>query len=517
MNRQKLEKYVADLNQLIQLLGESSFSTRVRRWAGQWLLEDDGEEPGRGRRYRYQQELGQLAQEAVANPAKLDKGTIEWLCGPEAQKAMEFFSQLGQHDTGKKWLAKMQELGRTDTGAYAFASYCSGQKIHDPKIVDLIDSLYGQGVLHPYAVLWATSYLPADRRSVERATELLDAGQVTPDHVRGALMGGRWMEPLSDEEFCVLVTAIARPDFSGVAAAIDMVGMWRHLGRSLTGGLAELCWRALEAKRPIARHGDAWHYDELAAKLFAQDPVRGLKLTEDLLRTDHKEECWNPVDQFQQRSAWEALIRADRRKALTMLFRLCLDTDALSFRLSWDLQEILDQVEDGGLLMEFSDQDEKMAEIISRSLTAARPGFWPIAVHLLERYPENEDVLAYLSSGIEHVGSMIKGEHSVHLGRCRQDILQVVNDPSTPPRARAWLTRLAEKYREVVRKEVLREIEDDVNGFRTHLEGDNQELRDWAIQRLLDLLGRDECVKVVGEEVIRQALPRLEPPPDAKL
>ena len=77
----RLQKSVEDIDALLGSLDKGDFSSRLKRWAGQWTRDDHKYKlDDKGTRlYRGQEELQTLAEEAVKTPEPLTDDLLKWL------------------------------------------------------------------------------------------------------------------------------------------------------------------------------------------------------------------------------------------------------------------------------------------------------------------------------------------------------------------------------------------------------------------------------------------------------
>ena len=134
--------------------------------------------------------------------------------------------------------------------------------------------------------------------------------------------------------------------------------------------------------------------DQLASRLAQSDIERGFRLLETLLVQPLQKHCWNPIDRYGAggKDFWTFMYNADCRRCLLTVLSVGLSDPSHHFHVFCSLSDHLNQVQDAEILTEFALQGEKQAEIVSDCLTTARPGFWPIAVKIIERYPKNQRI-----------------------------------------------------------------------------------------------------------------------------
>ena len=255
------------------------------------------------------------------------------------------------------------------------------------------------------AVALATAYLGSPT-GIARLERLIRERGVRPGRIGGVLHSRAWLKALPGDDYLRLLQAVAAPQLSSSATGICSLHTWSllHGAAALAGPLAEFAWRCLEALPP-ARGGDAaYACDELAATLAGGDPERAFRLLERLLAQPYRSDSWNPLDRVSERGLWHELSSRNRERAL----RVALAQATLpSVRLDPYLSEVIDQIQDATVLVDVATADESQALLVGRIITAAHPGFWPIALRIFEHYPSNTDVREALERGARReVGSM---------------------------------------------------------------------------------------------------------------
>jgi hypothetical protein len=505
----ELQAAVRELDELLEQLEKGTFGTRLKRWAGPWAWGDHEEdEQGRRGRERWDDELHTLAREAAEEPARLMPELREWLISPEAQRAYRFFYWLGRSDASRRWLAAMEEWGK-GAGGGLLAAYLGGLAAEDPSFVSVkLDELTGNGEISGRWLVSATSSFPPDDAALRRVSRLLREGRVDPEFTASVLSGGRWVEPLTDDRFLALLEAIAGPEFRHAVPVVDFLGMWRHLGRPIEGPLAEFAWRCLESA-PNVTANETYDFDQLAAALAQTDPDRGFRLLEKLLTQPRERESWRPTDGYREGSFWTALRAADRERALRLVFGVATRDAIARLEVTWDLRESLDQVQDAEILTTLAMEDAGQAELVTEVLTSAKPGFWPIALKIAEKYPLDRRILGNLGSGIEQLGSLIQGPWSAHLERCRTEVTGVLGQGGMSARVRRWLEGLEASFAKRAKERLIAEAAEDVNELRRVAENPAAPERLWAIRSLVVSNQTRVLHELIDPKELRQLIPKL--------
>lgn len=510
----KLRKYTGEIEALINRLDKGDFATRLRRWAGNWIRGDheyELDETGK-RVYRGEKEVRALAEETIDNQETLTEDLLTWLCSDDAKKARIFFWWLGRIDSERKWLSKIEQIGTDKNGASAFSAYCGGLSQTDHSFVSKrLDELIIARKVIPEAIVTATGYLGGDLAGVKRMERLIQEKRVDPVFVEQELICGGWIDSLSPEEFLRLLKAITGQKLGNVALVIDSFGMWLHNERPIEGQLAEFAWQCLEVVPPVTAN-DSYDCDQLASKLAQFNTERGFRLLEKLLIQPYERECWNPIDCHGQNKFWNVLRNAGREHALRIVLSLVLDDPVQRFRVTRNLREVVDQESDADVLIAFALEGERQAELVCGCFTAGRPGFWPIALKIIEKYPNSQKIQVALSSGVEQIGPVIWGSWSVHIENRRKNVERILKDAATPVGARPWLEGLESSLRTQAERELISEVDEEVNDLRHVVEDPAAPERLWAIKVLLRLGKVDKALRLLSKDDLLTILPKLQLP-----
>jgi hypothetical protein len=502
-------EYVTKLDQLKTDLETASFATRLKRWAGHWAYGDHEGDPA-----RFEAELQKLADEAVRDPHLLNTDMVEWLLSPSAQRSNSFFLFLGNRDEGLIFRERIEDLGQRPDGAGAFSSYWGGWARRDREAAEQrLDQLAGLNAVTGAAVVRATDWLRVDQTAVNRVKTQIQTGRVDPEYVGRVLSTSRWIEKLTDTQFEELLQTIAGHTFAHVATAIDILSAWVHHNRPLRTTLADFAWRCLEQDPPVKTLADPWHFDQLAARLAQDDPERGFRLLEKLVQRDESErDHWDPLNQYGGHKFWDVLYARDRRQLIGLLLNTARKDALWRFRVSWRLRKLLDQEGDKGLLLSFARDDSEHARIIAECITTAKPGFWPIAFELCQRYPHDEILTQNLTAGIEQQGTIIEGPFSQFYEARKREVEQILHEPSTPPEVRAWLREVVSRLERRIPREIVWEYDMDVDDLRRHIEDKDSAQRIWAIGRVLKYATWEDVRRLLTVEDIEEALPLIDLP-----
>lgn len=509
-----LQQCVDEIGALIQQLDRADFSIRLRRWAGErtgddheYETDDDGH-----RIYRVDRELRTLAKEVVDTPEALTDDLLAWLQSSRAKKAYIFFWHLGEEDIERRWLPVIEiravELG----GVGSFVSYFGSlAKIEESFARERLDELVRAGDVRPEAIVGATRYLHGNLKDVKRVEKLIQDRGVDPVRVEQALSSG-WIDSLSDGEYLRFLKVVAGPDLEYAAAAIDSLGMWLGKEKNLQGELSEFAWQCLESAPAIMADHHEYDFDRLAATLVPADPSRGFRLLENLLRSPYSSKSWNPFGLYSNDMFWRALCEVDRSRASRIVLTIALDDSLQQWGLRWDVYALINKELDTDLLIEYALEKDEHAQLVCESISTKRPDFWLVALSIIEKYPNNERIESALARGVEQIrgGEFISGPYSLHLKACREEVKHVLDDPETPTIARPWLERLESSLQVRAERELVTEIDEEVNDLRMFVEDPESPARLWAVETLIRLDKVDYVRKLFTTREVLALLPRLQ-------
>jgi hypothetical protein len=511
--KEELKQLINELAGLKIRLEKGDFLVRLKRWAGSWTMDDDEDVSVNGRYIpRCEQELEKLAEEVVKNPHLLSSEVISWLVSDPAQKSHTFFFYLGLKDTTSLFLRATEDLGQQPGGSMAFSAYWGGWARRDRKSAEEhLEELTTSNAVTGQAIVQAIAWIGASQVAVDMIKAQLKAGRADA-LVAGRLLRGPWIKDLTSDQFEELLKAIAGDQFENASAAIHMLGSWLHYKHSLDDGLGDFAWCCLESDPPVQPPTRKWDFDQLGAELAKRDPERGFRLLEKLLLKEDNHQHWNPIDRHGKHQFWNVLYGTDKERLLELLFKVC-QTDPLHrYRVTWSLKDILDLEADGDLLTSYAKKDEKIASIISESITSAKPGFRSIASELVEAYPSNEKIKSQLAAGIEQQGNVIAGPFSQFYQGRKTEVEQWLNDPKTSSVVRSWLREMADRLQQEISHQVVWEYDRDVNELRRHIDDKDSPERIWAIGRVLKYGNPEDWKKLLSVGDIQETLPQIDLP-----
>lgn len=498
--RSELTEAEKVLQSIVDRLEGSDFVVQVRRWLGKGFRF--------GRDEQEQKAIEALADEALAHPELLTDAIWEWLRSRDAQGASLFVTALGRKDSAGHFRATIEAQGAAAEGADIFSSYWYGWSHRDPdeqaSAERRLDELAAGNALDGKSVVLATWKLSATEAGVARIIDQIRRGRAAGDWVAWIIVRGSWMEPLSSDQASRLFQAIAGEDNLNGSRVLDLIGMWIHLKKPLTGELEELAWRTLEAD-PQVTHNDAWDCDRVAAHLTDRTPARGFSLLEKLAVTE-RDGKWDPIESHAENKFWRTLCSLDRPKTLGVVIQAATNPRR-KFELEWALKELLSPSVDREAILQFARQSVENARLLAGCLTAGADGFWRLASELMALYPQDDQLWYEIAGDIEGMNQVITGPHSGFLERRKEEVKKVIADPATTAplrnRLQDWLARVEDR----IGHHVTREYDEDIDGLMRHVRDKDSAQRVWAIGRILQNAPIEEVRKLLTAKDIEEALP----------
>lgn len=503
----EVEQLLQNINALINLLNTAEFSTRLKRWTGNWTpshIEYELDEHG-NHVYRDEQEAQALAQEVINRPSLLTEELLEWLCSAEAQEAYKFCFWLGKLDIERECLIRIEQIGIRQDGIKVFSAYCGGLSQLDRQFVsDYLDKITQQGQVSAEAIVAATQKLGGDLQGVNRVVRLIQDKRVDPKFVEYVLEWGKWLAPLNSDEYLYLLEAIAGEDLNNAAVVVRSFFIWLHLEKKIEGRLANFAWNCLELSNTDDQD---YYFDRLALYLVKADIERGFKLLEKLLLkqlTEHQ--YWNPISSNNHIEFWSFLYKHNRILSIQIPLKVAVQDTRQPSLISWHLGKIINQEENSDVLAEFARNSEAQAKVVCDILSSRNTAFWQIAFEIITQHSDSQDIknaLSYLVIGHSSLQSRLE-----YLTNGLNVVEQALNERCPPFAARLWLEDLYSYLHVELGKEQGSWEADPIStpaSIQPSNPLDNERI--WAIRRLLNngevdrvrqLLSEDELFKVLA-------------------
>jgi len=275
-------------------------------------------------------------------------------------------------------------------------------------------------------------------RSMDRITELVEAGELPPFFARVLGLGG-WSRNYSPREFASILshwTDVSTSE-SEVAALTHLLALHLHRQEGLPAELSPVAWSIIEKRREHVQLGTAeWDWGEIAKRLVEEDPLRIADLIFSMighglvmLTTDSEAEVVSRAAVLRPEEVWSMLTRyldGDRGHVVEMTVR------------GWLLRHFPIDV-----VAEWISKDDERAELMASLAPVDRAGPGEVVRWLLARFPKNERVRAALRGRFYEGGWT--GPMSEWIGGLISDLEQWTDQPNE---VRAWAREFIEYLRE---------------------------------------------------------------------
>ncbi|MEW6668087.1 MAG: hypothetical protein AB1512_22980 [Thermodesulfobacteriota bacterium] len=513
VSAQDLERNLSALAEIRTRLENADYEVRLKRWAGAWSIEDsEGIKVDEREIPRYEVELERLAKEAAQKPGLLADRMISWLISDSDQKSQLFFYFLGKHDVIGSFRVSMEDVGRMTEGYVSFSAYWGGWASRDPEGAGTyIEALSLSGDYPAEPILRATSRTKATQTAVRRVIRLIEGGRISAFDA-SRFLSGPWSKDLDLGTFGDLLEAVAGTDLRGASGILLMLREYRTEDWTQDEKITEIAWRSLETGPVTGPYVMKWDLDTLAARLAGKDPGRGIKLLESLLRRRKSRDAWDPLEMHPRHRFWDVLHEQDKDSLFKALFDAGIRDPLREVRLTYRLNRLLDLEKDSDDLILWARKDERVAEIIARSLSIRKQGFWSMLEQLINLYPNNERIERYLLGAIllenEGVWGLLSEAHK----ETRELLETKIGDPTTSAEFRAFLRKVIENLSGIITHEVIWEYDIDIAGMRRKIVDKASPDRIWAIGRVLKYGGPEDWRKLLNVEDIEEALPQIDLP-----
>jgi hypothetical protein len=437
------------LETLIKQVDEGSFDIRVKRWIGGFHSGKLETDQAGNRIFESDRKIEALCHEAVAGKCALTPKLLDWLISDDAKQNWAFFYRLGQADEKRQFIRPLEDLVREDRGARPFGAYIAGLSTHSLEVAeDRLDLLVKDSRIVGRAFIYASLNQPGHQRSVKRLQLLIRQKRIEPDEVSRVLSTGGWSKNLTTDLCFKLMSSIAGESLQNAGAVIEFLNMWIHGNKPIEGNLAVLAWRCLEA---MPGDVDIYSADVVAAALVHNDVERAFRLFALLMKQPYNRKGWEPIDHRGTRQFWYALHAADKTKLLKLVFSFDFEKPTRALNISWHLPGLINWEEDKEILREIALGDERRAEhVLSCS---PQVGVWPLAIELLQRFPDSSRLRSMVISRAEHAFEGIVGSRAAHYEKCAAEIQKVLDSSSLPARLRTFLTETHTSLRDAATRQ----------------------------------------------------------------
>lgn len=507
---EELQGYLDRVDVLVNRIEDGDFSMRLKVWVGdqphgamEKVTDQDGNE-----KWRANLEHEGLAMEALETPSLLASDLLVWLVR-EAKNSRGFFFYLGLNDTDKYFASSLKAFGENAHGAEAFGAYFGGVSRHDPNYVtDLLDEASVNSDIRVSGIVSTMKWLINDPTGVERLERLFKEGRLTGLEVKQHLMYQQWWTNLDDDAFLRILGLVAGENLEDATEVIDALAFRVHEEKPIDGPLADLAWCCLHEANQVSLNNHWYDFDKVAAKLAETDSERGFQLLADLLVKDQANRSWEPLKKVGalENTFWLTLLEIDRERAI----RTALE-GASAARQNPRVGKVIDDVfqeQDMELLVKLIEENESYAEAIAEALTAKNPGFWRIALKLIEDHSENANIRFWLDFALQTMAGPW-GPLSSQRQQIADTLDEIVANHEMSSTARHWLEKKRSQFLQSMESDLLREANEDVEGWERFANEASPFRSDWAIKTLLMHQKVGAVLRICSKDELLKKLPDL--------
>ena len=231
--------------------------------------------------------------------------------------------------------------------------------------------------------------------------------------------------------------------------------------------------------------------------------------------------AWDLVGYYHQNLFWKALCEADRERAYGLVILVAEEDSSLRPYIEGGFKGVLDQQRDANLLLAIAQENRAKAVLVAHMLSAAMPGFWPIAVQIARTFPpenpDNEMVKFELERGVIEPEDMVhpEGKELAKFLRKRlKEMEELLAEDATPKEVCAWLEGLAERIRSAIKQTLISEAKEEIDRLRSGRLVDPEDAKDAAyrlfgVRTLLELGWLEQALQVSAQDELLRLLPKL--------
>jgi hypothetical protein len=414
-------------------------------------FDTEWEEGEQGRIYRYQKKLRALASEAVLNPSLMTEDAWNAIKDSNAQKAGEFLQFLGECDSKKYFITRLESEVVDQAGKWRFGLYCFGlyrsDSAYAEKYLERLtqNPLFDKGaLLLPIAFIGST---PANRK---RLLELITDKSVTPIDVTNMFRMGRWFEGVPVSEVVTIMEFMAQGD-NWPQWVADVMSLYLHFNKPLPKELIPLGERTLQEFDTT--RNESYHCNQIAIGIAKTDLEKGFALLEKriavLNNADWREWTggWNPLYTYGGHEFWDYLRSQNAERAYRCF--CALKNRHVRNEILDGARALLDLENHSDILLKIANENEEDAERIATSASFKQPRFFTFAFELLAGRPIDGKVASSLSSTIvdrDEFGSPLD-----KLQGALNNVESELKKEDIPNHGRVWLEALRHRIQEAIK------------------------------------------------------------------
>ena len=460
--KKRFEAFLAEVESLVSRIeSESSFSIRLKRWAGKWGYDDrqPSEEEGV---MRVDYELRKLAHESISTPLLLNDELIDWLLNGDAEKTYTFFADLGIADKKCSWLEKINELGKTENGSrIAFAAYYAGLSVSNYQAFEsqLVESSLNEEIIG-MGIITGIGCIQDGKIGLDLIKRLLDTDRFSLSGSVSRLGYSKWYKSLSPIELNKFLSQIVGGDFENAEYVVNFVAKWFFDKKEIPKEIHEILWNCLLSLPELSLEDSSYDFDQIASHMADSDPEKAYALLKKLIVQPFFKKTWKVFSEYGGRNKlWKKLHLMDPKRCLDVIYELKVqDSSETGFRIG----RIVDRLQ-ANVIVEFAQESEEKARFIIENISSDQVSFWKIASDIADMTSNQELIERLKQSAYMNHGGPFSGPYSEHLRRMSDKFKQVSEDSSLSELVRSWAREMQvehQKHADLQEKKENNNIED---------------------------------------------------------
>jgi hypothetical protein len=431
------------------------FVLRLKISTGNNAFDSEWEEGEHGRVYRYQKKLRAIASEAALDPKLMTDDAWNAIKDANSFMASQFLQLLGECDSHRHFITRLESEMTDRTGKWRFGIYCSGCYRSDSvHIENYLERLAENPSFDKGALLFPISFIGATPTNRKLLLHLIAEKSVFPIDVADIIGRGPWLAGVPVSEAVVIMEFMAQGD-NWPQRLADVMSQYLHLNKPLPPELIPLGERILQEIN--TNLNDSYHCNQIAIGTAKTDLEKGFALLERhitvLNQTDWREWAggWNPLYTYGGHEFWDYLRSQNAERAYRCF--CALKNRHVRNEILDGSRALLDLANHAAVLLKIANENEENAERIAESVSIKQPRFFAFAFDLLAGRSIDGKVAGGLSSTIvELIGF---GAYSDRLQKALGDIDSELKKTDVPDHGRAWLGNLKHNIQEMIKSSPL--------------------------------------------------------------
>ena len=508
MERQKFETALKDTITLLEIIENGDFYQRIHRWVGGWSHSSNKIQLEDGTiLYGDENEIRNLALEVIKKPELLGDDILIWLGTDKAKQGYTFLFWLGKLDTENVFLSKIESQVKNKSESsildYFFRGFVKRSKDEAETYLEKSEQ---ETKFYPLFYLNATHAIGGNRKGVKRIIRLINDGSLDPVIVERTLMTGGWSSTLEPMDFLDLLKSIGGNELQNANSVLDFFNMWLFQKKPVVADLVEYIWICLESC-PKVNMNEAYHLDTIVTSLTPSNEDRAFALFERLLTQPYENHSWDPLDHFEGKGFFESLKRIDSNRVWSIVLGTLLN-NKYRYDIEHSISSAINLPSDGLSLLEFAKASKEKALLVIDLINASQLGFWEFAESIIKLYAEDQDIENALFDSVDPFKSGgFSGPYSFHLENRRAEAEKRIS--KSAGNYKNWLIKVENKYKDLVPKALVDEIDEDINGFRRFHQDEFGELKAWAVSSLVKAKEYELLKKVITIDQLSKLMQSL--------